>query len=170
MDAHPLALSGPEGDTVLLDAVLLERGLQASRTSPRRRMMMPLHRRMEGVQRLVNFLQPRSYIRAHRHPQPEHSECIAVVQGAAGVIEYAPDGAVRRCWRLEAGRPEALVVDIDAGVWHGLVALVPDTVVLEIKRGPYDAARDKEFPEWSAPEGSEGAAAELARLEALFRR
>lgn len=165
----PLALPGPEGDVVTLDAALLARGTEASRTSPRRRVMVPLQRRPEGVQRMLNFLQPGSYIRPHRHPQPEHVECIAVLQGALGFLEFAADGALRGKWRLEAGRAQACMVDIDAGVWHGLVVLAPDTVILEIKRGPYDAERDKKFPAWAPEEGAPGAGPALRGWENLFR-
>jgi cupin fold WbuC family metalloprotein len=158
---HPLALPGPRGDIVTLDAELLARGVEASRTSPRQRVMVPLQRRLEGVQRLLNFLQPGSYIRPHRHPLPEHVETIVVLQGAIGVLEFTPEGGVRTTWALRAGRVDACLVDIDAGVWHGLVVQAPDTVILEIKRGPYDAARDKEFPEWAPLEGAEGCAPAL---------
>jgi cupin fold WbuC family metalloprotein len=167
--SFPLALSGPEGDVVTLDEALLARGVEAARSSPRRRVMVPLHRRPEAVQRMLNFLQPGTYIRPHRHPLPEHVECIAVLQGALGLMEFSPEGEVKGRWRLEAGRAAACMVDIDAGVWHGLVVLAPDTVILEIKRGPYDAARDKEFAQWAPAEGSPTAAEVVAAWERDFQ-
>lgn len=166
--SFPLALPGPEGDVVTLDEALLARGVAAARSSPRRRMMVPLQRRPEGVQRMLNFLQPGTYIRPHRHPRPEHVECIAVLQGALGLMEFSPEGAVKGRWRLEAGRAAACMVDIDAGVWHGLAVLAPDTVILEIKRGPYDAARDKDFPTWAPEEGTAAAAEILDTWEQGF--
>lgn len=154
---------------VALDAALLARGVEASRTSPRRRMMVPLQRRPEGVQRMLNFLQPGSYIRPHRHPGPEQVECIAVLQGRIGVLEFSAEGVVRGQWLLEGGRAEASLVDIDAGVWHGLAVLAPDTVILEVKRGPYDAASDKQFPAWAPEEGAPESAPLLREWEGLFR-
>jgi cupin fold WbuC family metalloprotein len=100
---------------------------------------------------------------------PEHVECIAVLQGALGLMEFSPEGAVKGRWRLEAGRAAACMVDIDAGVWHGLVVLAPDTVILEIKRGPYDAARDKEFAQWAPAEGSPTAPEVVAAWERDFQ-
>lgn len=163
-----LALPGPVGDVVTLDEALLRRGTEAARQSPRRRMMVPLQRRAEGVQRMLNFLQPGTYIRPHRHPLPGHVECVAVVQGVVGVLEFSPEGGVRGHWRLEAGRPTACLVDIDAGVWHGMVALAEDTVILEIKCGPYDPRRDKEFPAWAPEEGTAEASQALAAWERVI--
>ncbi|MFY7696477.1 MAG: WbuC family cupin fold metalloprotein, partial [Cyanobium sp.] len=36
-------------------------------------------------------------------------------------------------------------VEIPEGVFHTLVALAPDTVMFEIKQGPYQPTRDKDF-------------------------
>lgn len=159
----PLAIEGPQGNVITLDCEWLKRGVEASRQSPRRRVMMTLHRRPEGVQRMLNFLQPGTYIRPHRHPLPGHAECLAVVQGSLAVMEFNAEGAVVQICCLRAGQPDRMIVDIDAGIWHGLVTLEPDTVILEIKHGPYDTARDKEFPAWAPEEGSAEAALQLQR-------
>lgn len=170
MPPFPLALDAPTGSVFAFDASALARGVEASRISPRQRIMLPMHRRPEGVQRMVNFIQPGSYIRPHRHPLPGRVECVAALQGCLGLLEFDPEGNVIGTWRLEAGRPAACLADIDAGVWHGMVSLAPDSVMLEIKCGPYDPATDKEFPAWAPEENHADAPAYLRRLESLFDR
>ena len=59
------------------------------------------------------------------------------------------------------------VVVTRAGVWHGVLALDPDTVILEIKRGPYDNS-DKVFAEWAPAEGAEGSEEFYREMLALF--
>lgn len=132
--------------------------------------MLPLHRRPEGVQRMVNFLQLGSYIRPHCHPLSGQVECVTVLRGSLGLVEFSPEGEVRGTWRLEAGRAGGCLADIDAGVWHGMVPLTADAVMLEVKLGPYNAATDKKFPGWAPEENSVAAGEYLRKLELLFDR
>lgn len=159
-----LAMVNPTGPVFELTPELLEEGLTLSRQSPRRRMLLPIHRFPEDlVQRMVNFLQPGTYIQAHQHPREWASETILVTSGALGFVTFDEEGGVVTTSRLKVGD----LIDIEAGVWHGVLALEPDTVILEIKRGPYDD-RDKVFADWAPSENSAGAPDYLAWLVSLF--
>lgn len=165
---YPLALPRVSGPVFVFDDAAMQQGLEASRQSPRRRIMLPMQRTdHEGVQRLVNFVQPGSYIRPHLHPMPECVENLTVLRGSLGFLTFDEDGSVLSATRLAAGNPAACMVDIEQGVWHTLVALVEDTVLLEIKRGPYDARTDKRFAAWAPAEGAPDAA---AWLDEVIRR
>lgn len=129
--------------------------------------MMQVHRSdAEGVQRLLNFMQRGSYAQPHCHPGPENIETVVVMQGAAGVLIFSPSGEIEAAYRIVSGDPSLCLVDIEAGVWHTVVPLVEDTVVLEIKCGPYNAATDKTFAPWAPGEGAPEAAEYLRTLEA----
>lgn len=131
--------------------------------------MLPMNRSTtEGVQRLVNYIQRGSYIKPHLHPMPECIENLAVLQGAMGVIVFDESGTVLEAHHLIAGDAASSMIDIEQGVWHTLVPLADDTVILEIKRGPYDAKTDKSFAPWAPDEGTPEAQAWLRRMEALF--
>lgn len=159
-----LALPNPSGPVFELTDELLEEGLRASRESPRGRMLLPIHRdQSDIVQRMVNFLQPGSYVRAHQHPREGASETILVLQGCLAFVVFDESGQVRSHHRLAQGQ----LIDIEARVWHSVFALEEDTVILEIKRGPYDD-RDKVFAEWSPEEFSADAPRYLTSMEALF--
>ena len=117
---------------------------------------------------MLNFMQRGSYARPHCHPAPENIETVAVLKGAVGFMVFEQSGAVRSAHRLDSGNPASCLVDIERGVWHTLVPLVDDTVVLEIKRGPYCAETDKTFAAWSPEEGSVEGAEYLKQLETYF--
>jgi len=169
MPSYPLALPNVAGPVFVLDAPTLERGLKASRESPRRRITLPLHRgATEGVQRMLSFIQRGSYIRPHYHPAPASIEHIVAVQGALGFLVFDEHGTVLTAHRLEAGHPAACLIDIEQGLWHTGVPLADDTVIVEIKRGPYNAATDKIFAQWAPEEGTPEVAAYVRRLEAQF--
>lgn len=158
-----LALPNPIGPVFELTNAIREEGLRESRLSPRRRMLLPFHRGHEDlVQRMLNFMQPGTYIRAHQHPREWASETLMVMSGCLGFVTFDPDGNVLTKHRLEAGD----LVDVEARVWHSVFALAEDTVILEIKRGPFNE-EDKVFADWAPEEFSEGAPAYLDRLTSL---
>jgi hypothetical protein len=63
------------------------------------------------------------------------------------LLEFGKNGELLCRHELSSSAP---VVQIRVGAWHGFVVLERDTVVMEIKPGPY---RPNEFAEWAAPEG-----------------
>lgn len=129
---------------------------------------MQLHRSdTEGVQRMLNFMQRGSYAQPHCHPSPENIETVAVLKGAVGFVVFELTGAIRSVHRLEAGNPASCLVDIEPGVWHTLVPLADETVILEIKRGPYNAGTDKTFAAWAPEEGTAAVPDYLRHLETI---
>ena len=155
------------GDHFELTEEVLQTGFRESAGSARRRIILPLHRTQDSsVQRMLNFFQPGTYVCPHQHPESGAIETICVLSGALGFILFDADGDVRSTHRLEAGGLG--LIDIEPGVWHGMVALSPDTAILEIKKGPYDANTDKSFADWAPAENDPAVPHFLAKLEALF--
>ncbi|MDF1739281.1 MAG: WbuC family cupin fold metalloprotein [Verrucomicrobiales bacterium] len=158
-----LALDNPSGEVFLLSKQQMKEGVLASRESPRRRILMPIHRSEDAlVQRMLNFFQSDTYIPPHQHPREGASETIQMLAGRLAFFIFGDDGAISASHTLEPGD----LIDIEAGVWHGLVILEPDTVVLEVKRGPFDAT-DRIFADWAPAEGEDGAGAYLRSLRTL---
>lgn len=165
---NPVALAAAEGSVFALTEEMLERGCEAARQSPRRRIIFPIHRRPEAlVQRMLNFMQPDTYVVPHRHPLEHAIETVQVLRGALGFLIFNEQGEVVSTHRLSAAESVSLL-DIEPGIWHGMVILAPDTVILEIKRGPYDASTDKEFASWAPGEGDEEAPDFAKPWRALF--
>lgn len=158
-----MALPPPDGPLTAIGEELLAGGKAASRKSPRGRIIQPLHKQGgDLLQRMLNTLQPGSYIRPHRHA-PGRGESIVVLSGTLLYLTFTEEGAVDVVLRLKAGAPE-FGVDTEGGIWHCFMALEPDTVLFEVKPGPYDAKADKEFAPWAPEEYSPESAAYLGEL------
>lgn len=69
-------------------------------------------------------------------------------------------------WEEGDRQPTSLGVGVELppGVWHTVVANVPGSVLFEVKEGPFDPERAKEFAEWAPAEGGEAAQEYLAAL------
>lgn len=125
---------------------------------------MPIQRsQSDPVQRLLNCLQPGSYVRPHKHPTPGASETIVVLQGRLLFLLFSETGEVQSHSILTGGSSGSLV-DIEPNIWHGFIVLEEDTLCAEFKRGPYDPQTDKIFASWSPEEGSAESAAFIERL------
>ena len=162
---YPVAFPNASGAVVTVDEEQIERGIAASRGSSRRRIILPLHRRQEApVQRMVNFLQPDTYIRPHLHPREDATESITMMQGRIGFLVFDEKGGVEQMIPL-GGEGEPKVIDLEPRVCHSFVVLEDDTVIFESKRGPYDTERDKTFADWSPEEGSDEAMAWIREMK-----
>jgi cupin fold WbuC family metalloprotein len=142
---------------------LIERLCTDASRAPRGRLNHNFHQLSDGYQRLLNLVQPGSYIRPHRHLAPPKSESFVVLQGEIAFFAFDDDGRLRDARRLGPAH-DTVAVDIEPGVWHCFAALCADTVVFEGKNGPYDPATDKQFPEWAPAEGERMAAGYLQGL------
>ncbi|MGM0460315.1 MAG: WbuC family cupin fold metalloprotein [Bacteroidota bacterium] len=154
------AFDNPEGPFFQLSQEMIREGLKESRSSARGRMILPIHRKQEAeVQRLINFLQPGTYIRPHKHPMPHASESIILLQGSIRFFTFDGSGKVLTDNNLTS-KPIPDVIDIEPGTWHSFLVLEPDSIIFECKKGPYDAETDKEFAPW-APDESDNKAIEF---------
>lgn len=164
---YPMAKPPPAPPINVIDDVLLADIVEASRESPRKRIILPLHKHAsDSLQRMLNALQPGSYIRPHRHAA-DRGESLIVLSGNLLYLVFNEQGAVEQARCLKAGSPQ-FGVDIEGGIWHCFMALEPDTVLFEVKPGPYDAETDKEFAPWTPEEYSPDAAEYLNALISEF--
>lgn len=139
--------------------------LVRSRTSPRKRANLNIHAALdEPVQRFLNVLQTPSYVRPHRHG-PEVFELLVALSGRAAVIVF--DGAGDVAETTVIGDGAAWGVEVAARSWHTLLALAADTVLLEVKPGPYQPLAEQDFAAWAPREGDPAAATVLASWRAL---
>ena len=155
----------------VVDAALLAQKARDAAGSPRLRDMHRLHAADgDNPHRMVNTLEPGSYVRPHRHLSPAKSESFVLLTGSLGHVVFADDGSFGRedCVVLsrESG---ALAIDVRPGVWHAVFALVADTAVFEVKPGPYYPINDKDFAPFAPVEGEAAAAEYLRGLEDRFR-
>ncbi len=152
----------------LLTQELLDEVATNSRHNPRQRQNYNFHDLSEKVQRFVNVLQPGTYVRPHRHLRPDGIngfEFFVVIQGELGMIILNEHGQILQSFRLSAAGSNR-AVELPEGTIHTIVALAPDTAILEFKEGPYDLAADKDFLTDFPAEGT----AEARELVAIWEK
>jgi cupin fold WbuC family metalloprotein len=137
----------------------LDRLVRTAAAAPRLRTNLNLHPTLEDpVQRFFNAIQPSSYVRPHRHTDPPRWELFHAIRGRASVLTFDPRGVVLAQCTLAPDGP-VTTVELDGDIWHTLVALEADTLLFELKPGPYLPLADKDFAPWAPAEGSAGCGA-----------
>ena len=164
----PPGLFPEEAGGRFLDGGVLDALSAEARSRPRHRANGNLHAMEDPVHRLLNAVEPGTYIRPHRHLHPPKDETYLVVRGALGLVLFDASGAVAATRRLSVAAGEAFGVDLPAGVLHTVVALEEGTVFFEVKAGPYVPPAGDDVPAWAPAEGEPAGTAYEARLRALF--
>ena len=111
----------------------------------------------DPVHRLLNALEPGTYIRPHRHLKATKAETAIVISGAIAVLIFDDAGTLLEKRRLSPLGHD-LGIETPAGVWHTFVALEPGSIFFEAKAGPYEPLRPEELAPWAPPEGAPDAA------------
>lgn len=123
----------------------------------------------DPCQRLFNAVQPESYIPPHRHLSDPRLETMFAIRGWFVLLTFDEVGCVEES--VEFGTSQeasglAVGVAVPPGCWHTVLALCADSVLLEVKAGPFDPTRPKEIAPWAPDEGSAEAVIYLAQLRA----
>lgn len=140
---------------------------QAS-VSPRLRKNHNFHPSDESrCHRLLNAIEPASYIRPHRHLDPEKDEAFILMSGRLGIIIFSDEGEVTETVELSLENGN-LAADLPHGVYHTAVSLEPGTIFYEAKAGPYLPLTDAEKAVWAPSDDSAEAVEYLERLGKLF--
>ena len=106
-----------------------------AKVNPRLRMNFNIHKSLEdSVHKLLNAMEPGTVIPIHRHKLSE--ECCVILRGRILLKFYNDDGGLRESIELDSTKGN-YAVNIDAGEWHSLEVLESNTVIFEVKEGPY---------------------------------
>ena len=153
----------------IIDARMLDALSVAATATARLRKNFNFHAHDSApANRLLNAIEPDSYVQPHRHLDTTKDETLVVLRGAVGLVVFDEDGAILQHAVLRAGGG-AIGVDIPSATWHTFVALEPGSVIFEAKAGPYVPLGRAEKASWAPAEGDPTAMAYLGRLSSLFR-
>lgn len=111
----------------------------------------------EKVQRFFNISNPLSYIRPHKHENPDKREIFIILKGRTVILEFDKKGNVKDYFILDSKKGN-FGVEIPPKVWHTFISLERGTTLYEIKEGPYNPKADKSFAPWASAEGTADAA------------
>lgn len=155
--SFPVAMQPPKGSLNLISDEMLASCIALSRESPRKRIILPLHKSDgDALHRMLNAIQPGSYIRPHSHIDSGKAESIILLRGSICYLTFSAEGQILTHQVLRAGSA-AFGVDTEPEVIHSFYALEADTVIFECKPGPYVRTTDKGFASWAPAEGTEEA-------------
>ncbi|STQ91893.1 WbuC family cupin fold metalloprotein [Iodobacter fluviatilis] len=139
----------------------------AAKDSPRLRKNLNFHASNESAcHRLLNALEPGTYVQPHRHSDVEKDETMIVLSGRFGVLIFDETGKITSQAVLAADGH--LGINIPAGAFHSMVALESGSVFFESKAGPYVPLSDSEKASWAPAEGEPGSEAYLTKMVACF--
>src|SRR5690554_2041246 len=120
---------------MLIDKKLLDEVTERAKASERLRMNYNFHDSLDAkAQRLLNALEPGTELAIHRHQ--DTAETYMVIRGAIKVLFYNDRKELTKEFTLDPKREE-YGVHIPKGQWHTLEVLEKDTVIFEVKDGPY---------------------------------
>lgn len=151
---------------IAIDRDLINRLIDKAKSSPRLRANHNFHADFaDPVNRMLNAIEPGTYIQPHKHENPDKREVFLILTGKAAIITFNDEGVPQTCRILTAGGA-CMGAEIPPRVFHTLLALESGTVCYEIKDGPYEPATDKQFAPWAPAEGNPECQNYLNRLTA----
>lgn len=140
----------------LLNKQLFDATSAQAKSSARLRMNHNFHEQLEDpINRMINAMEPGSYVRPHRHFQPPKEEIFLVLRGEIIFFLFDETGRITEKCLLNPLKGN-YGAEIPAGTWHGLLVIEPDTILYEVKQGPFVPLVPTDFAPWSpAPEETE---------------
>lgn len=147
----------------LITEELLDTVTSQAKENSRLRMNYNFHASMDApIHRLLNALEPGTYLPPHRHTDKE--ETYLVLRGSLLAFFYDDAGNVtdKVCLNPSEGK---YGLEIPSNTWHSIIALESGTVIFEIKKGPYQPLPSEDLASW-APQTSdtEGIKAFMKRM------
>jgi cupin fold WbuC family metalloprotein len=134
---------------IVINKPLLDSVSEQAVNSQRLRMNYNFHRQLDDpLNRLLNAMEPGSYFPPHRHKNPDKEEIFLVLRGSVLILIFDENGSVISSTEISP-KKEIYGMEIEAGVWHSLIVLEPNTVVYEVKKGPYAPLTPNNIAPWA---------------------
>lgn len=128
---------------MIINKELLEDISEKAKNSERLRMNFNLHDSLDAkAQRLLNALEIGTKLPIHRHTNT--SETYILLRGKIKVMFHNDSGDVTQTFHLSP-LDENYGVHIPKGQWHTLEVMENDSVIFEVKDGPYTPIKETDI-------------------------
>lgn len=118
----------------LINKKLINNIVHEAKCSSRLRMNYNFHTELnDKCQRLLNAMEPGTIMPIHHH---KVAEMYILLQGRLKVMIYDDNGNEMESAVLDI-KDGKYGIQIPANTWHSLEVYEPDTVIFEVKEGPY---------------------------------
>lgn len=138
----------------VVSSSLIKRLVKMASESPNGRAQWSLageQRERELIQSIVNAIQPESYMRPHKHENPDKTEIVTILKGRVALVYFNEDGSIFQTVFLEEVGPVD-TVRTPPGIYHTSVSLEKDSAILSVIQGPYDKQTHKQPAPWAPAE------------------
>ena len=147
---------------IKITSELIDTVIAQARLSPRRRMNYNFHPELsDPVQRLLNALEPWTYIRPHKHTTKEES--FVLLRGTVLAVAFNDDGTIRD-HAILSSKTGILGIEFEENSFHMLTSLETGSAVYEIKEGPFVPHTEGSSAPWSPKEGTHEAKGFLEKI------
>jgi len=127
-----------------------------AKNSSRKRMNYNFHATADDtMHRMLNAMEPETYIQPHKHENPDKVEAFFCLRGRLLVVEFDDYGNITDHIVL-SNKSGNYGCEIAARSWHSIISLEAGSVAYEVKDGPWNPADDKHFAPWAPKEGDTG--------------
>jgi cupin fold WbuC family metalloprotein len=139
---------------IVIDEKLITNVSLQAKKSLRKRQNYNFHETLDAkLQRMLNAIEPSTYVRPHKHENPDKVESFVILKGRVLIVEFDDSGSIESTAVLSF-TDGVYGVEIPPRTWHTIISLESGTVVYEIKEGPYSPLNDKDFASWAPEENS----------------
>lgn len=137
---------------IKIDGEFIESVSLKAKAAPRRRINYNFHPFPEDtLQRMLNAMEPETYIQPHKHEIPDKTEVFFCLRGKLLVVEFDDNGNVADYILLDSNS-QNYGCEIAPRVFHSIICLESGSVAYEVKDGPYNPQDDKHFAPWAPSE------------------
>lgn len=116
----------------------------------------------EKCQRLFNAIGCNSYIQPHRHILDNKTETLIAIKGLFALFYFDDLGNTKELYffgsELHINKNiDAYGIEVLPNQWHTVIAMAPNSLLFEVKEGPFHPDLAKEMAPWAPKEDSEEA-------------
>lgn len=138
-------------DAIIVDQTTLNKLSFEAKKIKRKRLNRNFHTsNYDMIQRMLNAIEPETYVAPHKHESPDKREVFIVLKGKMKIVLFNDNGEITKSIHLQ--KNGVLLVEIPPKTWHTVISLQAGTVYYEVKDGPYDVTNDKIFAPWAPAE------------------
>lgn len=154
------------GTNIFSDAYLSSLISEAEASQRLRQHRNVHHSYNDNCQRLMNAICVGSYIAPHRHHLDPRNECLIAVKGLFAVVIFDSLGKISEIEFIGNQKVKNVSVGLELSpeTWHTVLAMEENSVLFEVKEGPFDPIQAKEYPPWAPAEGSSEAKSYHSKL------
>lgn len=138
---------------IKIDRNFTDKLINQAQKSTRRRVNYNFHKELsDTLQRMLNVMNKDTYVQPHKHENPDKREAFIILKGKILVIEFDDSGNIKEHILLDQTQKN-YGCEIAPGTWHTLICIEENSIIYEVKDGPYIQETDKIFAPWAPQEG-----------------